>query len=562
MKNRIFITILRIILSAIVLQKMYACSMSSGTPRNTIIPKLELNESKDICEITVFKNRIRDHFYEINLEKLIQEKRFPCRLHFSEKYIDVIDVVWISKNNKAMIFKTSNGKHIFVSYFETISNFWNGYAALKRFSGNFPMIKFEKSENPLELAEYLYADLKVGIRKVFDPNRTSEFNKKEHAKFLEFSDKFNLFRSFLFYPENIVELNDNSWSFISVSKRPIHRFVFVKDLQNELIKHNGGDLDLEFLINKFPSLSANPFSENININLKLDNELRRSLVEKRLLKGDFDLYSSKYLNQDDNCYKVLFENYKRSITYFEDVIEQQPCVFKFTNHFFKVEKILGSGFASVIYKTSENKALRVVYGKESIHDMGIYLEIYEDLKKHGVPVVDSSTDSFTTNNVEFIIQDVLKIKQNFSEFKSKYKTHTELLDARSVVDYKALIEFVGKVSDYIFISDVHEKNIVQLDNGQWILMDFGCSKNVPPCRIENKYFHFFNIGDELSEIFSKTKREEIFTYLKNSGHLRDATLNVLTDPDPSIMNFMKVPDEWEDDFRQAILLSRFDKSIK
>jgi hypothetical protein len=274
---------------------------------------------------------------------------------------------------------------------------------------------------------------------------------------------------------------------------------------------------------------------------------------------------------DTHCEYHLFSNYKfsnnkKTPTYWKTVKSfvkgklPRPCILHFSKTSFTVTEVVSSQFSSLILKTAENKILRLVKSYVQRDDLKDFYFIYRDLVDHGVPTVSTSIDDYSIDNIEYLLHEYLDIKFTFSEF---VEQQNALPDKEFLQIYNSFIAFTKSLKSYLFIADLHGGNMVYLTNKKWIVMDFGASDKKKFVKYPGKkVVHFTPSHDVIERAIELRNQypesESLLNAIKNSDNdlFSKLKINTLTDADPAIAKFLKIPDKWQSDIDDAIVLAR------
>lgn len=298
---------------------------------------------------------------------------------------------------------------------------------------------------------------------------------------------------------------------------------------------------------------SNPISETISTS---DNHIDITYEKKEDNRKKDPVNYNQKKPDPITCTIQLYKNNVRTSKYFSQLEKlKYPCVLIFSNKEIMVIRKLGEGGASFVFETSDHRALRVIKRVDQQQDLKEFMHIYNDLKDHGVNVVKTDDDGVDNSKLEYLFHEMLDIEKKLFHFQSEQVQ----FDSQKFKDF---LSFCASTSDYEFISDLHEGNVVRLKNGRWIIMDAGVSLENKFIKYTGMMYQHFEMPEKVKNIILAKKHmglEAVRESLKKQGLYEEATRNVFTDLDPAMILFMKIPKSWDEHIRNEIFVTRMRK---
>ena len=263
---------------------------------------------------------------------------------------------------------------------------------------------------------------------------------------------------------------------------------------------------------------------------------------------------------NSNCHIIskkikLYENYQRVDNFWEILNElkagPQNLIFGFSNIYIKIIRIKTVESASIICVTVDGKILRINKSKKQDGVLKLYYNIYKDLKSRYIRVVDTITDGYNPEHIEYLLHENIDIEfdlHNFVRMFGSYRKRKKR-NERMIKIYQKFLNFMRTISDYTFIEDLHPNNLVFSRSGEWIPLDFGT---------DGKESLYFDLSQEMNDKLKKyNTTEEKFEELKQMNEIDH---NIFTYYRPN-KEFFEFPNWWMKDINENTINERISKLI-
>lgn len=356
--------------------------------------------------------------------------------------------------------------------------------------------------------------------------------------------------------QEIDKLNENQKKL----EEEVQLVVKQKDEQTEEIAKQKKELieKIEAQQKKISQLQKD-FTKSFTNRKKTDSEIDKTLATERKQTDEL------IINLSSSCKVVLFtsdgqraSDYYQSIDKFKTK-DLMPCELHFSKSTFIVKNLLSKDGASLIFKTIDDQVLRIPVYKDKENDLQDFMTIYKILHEKNAPVVPTIA-SDDTHVVEYLLHDFLDIKFTLMDFVKEFeKNPTKYSD-----EAKNFFDFCAAISDFEFIADFHDKNIVMTQNKEWLITDMGDSNSHGERAFKGATHELFKPTNMKNAIANIDSFDTFLTTLKVENKLKFSE-NPITQPmdpyrhDGKNTPRIYLPNEWAQIIDNRVLRRRFSK---